>query len=190
MAISTPPMRQLSCVEMLYRIPENGKAEIVDGKVIWMSPTGAKPGRAATKIVVSLSLHEDKFGGGQAFGDNVGFLVALPNRGSFSPDAAWYDGSEDENDMKFLPSAPAFAVEVRSEGDYGPKADRQIAQKIADYFAAGTKVVWDVDLLSVDTVRVYRAGVAGIAAVYRSGDVAEAEPAVAGWIFPVALLFR
>ena len=32
-----------------------------------------------------------------------------------------------------------------------------MAQKRADYFAAGTLVVWDVDLLADDVVRVYRA---------------------------------
>ena len=36
-------------------------------------------------------------------------------------------------------------------------AEREMAEKRADYFAAGTKVVWDVDLLSEDVVRVYRA---------------------------------
>ena len=56
-----------------------------------------------------------------------------------------------------MPQAPVFAVEVRSEGDYGPAAEREMAAKRADYFAAGTKVVWDVDLLSDDVVRVYRA---------------------------------
>lgn len=30
------------------------------------------------------------------------------------------------------------AVEVRSEGDYGPLAEEKVAEKRADYFAAGT----------------------------------------------------
>jgi Uma2 family endonuclease len=49
--------------------------------------------------------------------------------------------------MKFFEGAPVFAVEVRSEGDYGPAAERELAEKRADYFAAGTLAVWDVDLL-------------------------------------------
>ena len=60
--------------------------------------------------------------------------------------------------MKFGEGAPVFAVEVRSEGDYGPAAERAMAQKRADYFAAGTLVVWDVDLLSDEIVKSYRAG--------------------------------
>jgi Uma2 family endonuclease len=91
--------------------------------------------------------------------------------------------------MKFLPEAPIFVVEVRSEGDYGPAAEREMAAKRADYFAAGTKVVWDVDLLSDDIVRVYRADSPLSPKVYRRGESAEAEPAVPGWAFPVEELF-
>ena len=84
-------------------------------------------------------------GGGYAFPDNVGFLVKLPGRESFSPDAAWYVGNVDS--MKFLQGAPALAVEVRSENDYGLTSERAIADKIADYFAVeqrsfGTWTCW------------------------------------------------
>ena len=91
--------------------------------------------------------------------------------------------------MKFLEGAPVFAVEVRSEGDYGPKAEARIARKRRDYFAAGTLVVWDVDLLSDGVVKVYRAGAPGNPTVYRRGAVAEAEPAIPGWRMPVDDLF-
>ena len=90
--------------------------------------------------------------------------------------------------MKFYEGAPVFAVEVRSEGDYGPRAERAMAAKRADYFAAGTLIVWDVDLLSDDVVRVYRAGEKE-PTIYRPGQVAEAEPAVPGWTMTVDDLF-
>jgi Uma2 family endonuclease len=79
---------------------------------------------------------------------------------------------------------------VRSEGDYGSKAEREMAKKRADYFAAGTKVVWDVDLQGDDVVRVYRAESPEIPTIYRRGETAEAEPAVPGWSFPVDELFE
>jgi Uma2 family endonuclease len=177
-------------IEALYNIPENGKAEIIDGEVIRLSPTGAGPGRAAGRIASDLSHHEDGHGGGYAFGGNVGFLVNLPGRKSFSPDAAWYTGPLPSEDLDFLPGAPAFAVEVRSKNDYGPKAERAIAQKIADYFAAGTQVVWDVDLLGIDIIRSYRASVQNTPLVFRRDDTADAEPAIPGWTMPVNTLFR
>ena len=129
-------------IEELYRVPENGKAEIVHGAVVRLSPAGAGPGRVAGRICLSLSRHEDLLsqtaGIRYALGGNVSFLVDLPGRSSFSPDAAWYTGPTDEDEMDFLTGAPAFAVEVRSKGDYGPKAEQAISEKIRDYFAAGT----------------------------------------------------
>lgn len=50
--------------------------------------------------------------------------------------------------------------------------------------------MWDVDLLSEDVVRVYRASDLTNPMIYRRGDVAEAEPAVPDWTFPVDDLFE
>ena len=146
-------VRAGATVEDLYRV--EGKAEIVNGELVLMSPTGFLPGRAGGAIYRSLLAYEEKTGGGYAFPDNVGFVVRLPNRRSFSPDAAFYVGEPCEG--KFLDGAPVFAAEVRSEDDYGPAAERRLAAKRADYFAAGTQVVWDVDLLRDEVVRSYAA---------------------------------
>ena len=174
-------------VEDLYRVPEHGKAEIVNGGLVLMSPTGALPSRASGAIHASLRVHERTRGGGLAYPDNAAFIVDLPHRRSFSPDAAFHRGTQPT--MRFVEGAPVFAVEVRSEGDYGPKAEEAMARKRADYLAAGTEVVWDVDLLSEDVIRVHRMG-HGEPMIYRRGDTAEAEPAVPGWRFPVDSLFE
>jgi Uma2 family endonuclease len=165
----------------------NGKAELMDGRIRLMSPTGFLPSYAAGEIYTSLRQYARRTRAGFALTDNVGFVVNLPNRKSFSPDAAFYTGAH--SGMKFLEGAPVFAVEVRSEGDYGPKAELEIAQKREDYFAAGSLVVWDVDILSADVVRAYRASEPTRAMIFRRGDQASAEPAVPGWTMPVDDLF-
>jgi Uma2 family endonuclease len=91
--------------------------------------------------------------------------------------------------MKFLSGAPAFAVEVRSENDYGPAAERGRAEKRRDYFDAGTLVVWDVDLLGDEVIRVYLFTDPETPTIYKRSDIAEAEPAVPGWSMPVDDLF-
>ena len=169
----------------LYKI--DGKAEIVGGRIVMMSPTGDMPGDAAGAIYVRLRQHARQFGG-RAYGDNVAFLADLPNRRSFCPDASYYTGPR--AGMKFLPQAPDFAAEVRSEGDYGPAAERAMATKRADYFAAGTKVVWDVDLLSEEIVRKYTAASPDSPTLFRRGEQADAEPAVPGWKILVDELFE
>jgi len=173
-------------IEDLYRIPDNGKAEILNGEIVLMSPTGDMPGRAGGSIYVSLRAIERQ-AGGRAYPDNVGFRVSLPNRKSFSPDVAFYVGTP--SGMKFLDGAPVFAAEIRSENDYGRAAEIEIAAKRTDYFAAGTLVVWDVDLLSVDVVKVYRAADPDNPKTYRRGELAEAEPAIPDWRMPVDELF-
>ena len=174
-------------IEDLYHVPENGKAEIVNGELKLMPPTGDAPSYASFEIAVSLRGYARQTKTGRAVVDNTGFRVHLPNRESFSPGAAFYTGSP--AGMKFFEGAPVFAVEVRSEGDYGPQAERELAAKRQDYFADGTLVVWDVDLLSAEVVKVYRASDSEHPTVYRRGEVAEAEPAVPGWRMPVDDLF-
>jgi Uma2 family endonuclease len=64
-----------------------------------------------------------------------------------------------------------------------------MAAKRADYFACGTLVVWDVDLLSPDVIKAYRAAQPDRPIIYRRGEIADAEPAVPGWRIPVDALF-
>jgi Uma2 family endonuclease len=173
-------------IEDLYSLPDNAKAEVVDGEVVLMSPTGEMPGRAGGSIYVSLRQHEGRTPG-RAYPDNVGFRVNLPNRESFSPDVAWYTGPS--RGMKFAEGAPVFAVEVRSEYDYGPIAEQLMAAKRSDYFATGTQVVWDVDLLGTDVIKSYDAISPDSPRVFRRGDIADAEPAVPGWRMSVDQLF-
>jgi Uma2 family endonuclease len=170
----------------LYRVPDKGKAELVNGDLVLMSPTGGVPGRAAGRIYRSLDDYERESGGGYAFPDNVGFVVDLPDRRSFSPDAAFWVG-ELPAGGQFLTGAPVFAVEVRSENDYGPEADEAelaLARKRADYFAAGTQVVWDVDVLREGEIRSYRSDSPQRPAIFRRGQRADADPALPGWSIP------
>ncbi|HYX13915.1 MAG TPA: hypothetical protein VE944_06005 [Nostoc sp.] len=64
-----------------------------------------------------------------------------------------------------------------------------MASKHPDYFAAGTLVVWDVDVLKEEVIRVYRASNPEEPKVYRRGELPEAEPAAPGWTMLVDNLF-
>jgi len=173
-------------IDDLYGV--DGKAELVGGEIVHMAPTGDDPAQASFEVAVALKQYARKAKRGLAVPDNAGFRVRLANRESFSPDAAFYTGPR--TGMDFYEGAPAFAVEVRSRGDYGPLAEQEMAQKRADYFAAGTQVVWDVDLQAPEfVVNVYRATDPDRPTRYRRGEIAEAEPAVPGWTMPVDDLF-
>jgi Uma2 family endonuclease len=172
-------------IEDLYKV--EGKAELVNGEIVEMPPAGDDPGRASLKVAARLLIHEEHTGSGRAYPYGTGFRVNLPHRESFSPDAAYHIGPR--TGMRFLDSAPVFAVEVRSENDYGPAAERAMRAKRADYFACGTQVVWDVDLQSEHVVKSYKATDPENPVIYRRGEMADAEPAVPGWRMAVDELF-
>ena len=139
----------------LYRV--EGKAELIDGRIVPLMATGRRPSRVASRIFRSLDDYAQAIGRGEAYTDNMGFAVAplASGRESFSPDASYFLGPFPANEMRFLVGPPVFAVEVRSENDYGEAAERARAAKRADYFEAGTLVVWDVDPIA-DRILKYR----------------------------------
>ena len=191
MSISTTPPVVFgpATLDDLYRV--EGKAELVAGRIIHTVGSGFKPSRVAFKIAIRLELYSVEVGVGVAFSDGMvfGMLPPLRNgRQSFSPDACYYTGPLPANRMRFAEGSPGFAVEVRSENDYGPAAETAMRAKRADYFEAGTAVVWDVDP-EAQVIRSYRGDSAIPIATFRPGDIADADPAVAGWRVAVADLF-
>jgi hypothetical protein len=64
-----------------------------------------------------------------------------------------------------------------------------MAKKRGDSFAAGTVVVWDIDVLSPDVIKSYNADDPETPKIFRRGDIADAEPAVPGWRISVDELF-
>ncbi|MFO0803065.1 MAG: Uma2 family endonuclease [Gemmataceae bacterium] len=165
---------------------EPGKAELIDGRIVQDTATGIRPSRIAARIFRSLDDHATSSGHRYAFTDTLRYAVPelFSGRESFSPDASYYDGPLSENTMKFVEGPPTFAVEVRSENDYGPAAERQIATKRADYFEAGTAVVWDVDAMARE-IRSYRATAPDQPVIFAAGSQADAVPTVPGWTVAV-----
>jgi Uma2 family endonuclease len=169
-----------------------GKAELVAGRIVTQMPSGDLPSSAAFEIAVKLREHANSTGHGKAYPDGIGYALPAPlpvsGRESFSPDASFYDGVHPVTRMRFMKGLPSLAVEVRSENDYGPSAESDMAEKRADYFTAGTLVVWDVDPLA-ETIAVYKATTPATPTTFRRGEVADAEPALPGWRLNVDDIF-
>jgi len=188
MSAATSTVSQRQTLADLART--EGKAELIGGRIVPLMATGHEPNRVAFRIARSLDDHSEQTGRGVAYTDNMGFGVPeLPSgRESFSPDAAFYDGPLPDNLMEFVYGPPTLAVEVRSENDYGAAAEAGMAAKRADYFLAGTLVVWDVDPIA-ECVRKYRSDSPDQPVVFARGQVADAEPALPGWRMPVDRIF-
>ena len=165
-----------------------GKAELIAGRIVTFMATGDLPNELAFRIARKLADYAD-VQGGRVHTDGIGYRVPelLSGRETFSPDCAYYTGRLPANRMKFIDGPPDFAVEVRGEGDYGFAAEQEMAAKRADYFEAGTLVLWDVDPLA-KTVRKFNAD--GTDQLFIEQDTANAEPAAPGWALPLEWLFR
>jgi Uma2 family endonuclease len=124
-------------IENVYKV--ESKAELVNGTIVEMPPAGEAPTIAGGHIFVRLYEYACETQHGRAFTNNAGFRVRLPHRESLSPSAAYHTCPR--TGMRFLEGTPVSAVEVRSENDYGPAAERAMQEKRADYFACATLVV-------------------------------------------------
>jgi Uma2 family endonuclease len=190
MSISTvsPSPTQPATSDDLAKV--KGKPELIAGRIVHYMATGHLPSRVLFRIARGLDDHAELTAHGVVFSDNIGFAKAILRSGreSFSPDASLYTGPLPSNPLRFIPGAPAFAVEVRSEGDCGDAAIEAMASKRAGYFPAGTVVVWDVDPVARSVLK-YRADSPAQPIRFVSGDEAGAEPAVPGWRMPVDRMF-
>lgn len=165
-----------------------GQLEIVDDRLVVHTPNGWRNARARGSVLFSLMEYEKaREGDGSVFGGTVGYPVNAPHRKAICADISWYTGPLDDD---FDTTPPAFAVEVRDFANYDIEAEEFFAIKRADYFAAGAQVVWDVDVLREKVIHVYRSSDPEHPTIYRRGEVADAEPAVPGWRFPVNELWR
>ncbi|MGL4421479.1 MAG: Uma2 family endonuclease [Gemmataceae bacterium] len=167
-----------------------GPAELIGGRIVRFMPSGRRHGRLVGWIFLRLQDYVQKTGRGEAHTDGVGYAVdELPSgRASFSPDVSYHTIPPQADDSNFIAGAPDFAVEVRSQNDYGPTAERSLAAKRADYFQAGTLAVWDVDPVA-ECIHLYSAATPDSATVFTVTDLAHAEPALPGWTLPVGMLF-
>ncbi|MFM7316365.1 MAG: Uma2 family endonuclease [bacterium] len=180
--------RKPATIDDLYRV--EGKAELVGGEIVHMSPSGFRHSRLIRVILDSLYQYECESRSGVALGDPCGFLCDLPNRQSFCPDVSYYTGPIPDDPDAFLPEPPTFAVEIRSANDYGPAAEKAMAEKRADYFAAGTRAVWDVDPDGPAIVGLYLHTQPENAIAFQKDDIAHAEPALPGWRFEMKLILN
>ncbi|MBX9678317.1 MAG: Uma2 family endonuclease [Gemmataceae bacterium] len=168
-----------------------GKAELIGGKLVPFKANGFRPGRIVGRIIRSLDNFAEVTRSGVAFTGTIAYAVPELSSGreSFSPDASFFTGPTPENEMAFPAGAPIFAIEVRSDGDYGPAAEREMATKWADYFEAGTEIVWDVDPIA-ETIRSYSRSAPETPTTFEAGMLADAGSALPGWSMDVTTLFR
>ncbi|MGL4554115.1 MAG: Uma2 family endonuclease [Gemmataceae bacterium] len=167
-----------------------GRAELIGGRVVELMPTGDEHVEIAGNIYRHLWEYARRTGRGRPRTDGLGYAVPMLRSGreSFQPDASFYVQPRPADRSDFVEGPPLFAAEVRSKSDRGPAAEAEMAAKREDYFEAGTEVVWDINPLTEEVHRYCRGE--ATPAVFRRGDLADAEPALPGWTMSVEDVFH
>ncbi|MGD9561719.1 MAG: Uma2 family endonuclease [Pyrinomonadaceae bacterium] len=131
------------------------RAELTkDGDVIIMPPTGFESSEENSEIVFQLKAWAKKDRAGRVTESNGAYI--LPNGATKAPDAAWIrkerlEQFSEEERKKFLPIAPDFVVELRSESD---SLNEQQA-KMEEWIENGVRLAWLIDT-KTKRVHIYR----------------------------------
>ena len=117
------------------------RLELIRGELIVMSPTKPLHGIVCARLAAALINFVEANDLGMAFGAETGFVVERDPDSVLGADAAFVSKERlttVDNFEKFFPFAPDLAIEVLSPSN----AVREIHEKIALYFAAGSRAVW------------------------------------------------
>ena len=137
--------RPVANVEDLYRLPDDGRRyELIAGTVVSEPLPGFRHGRVVARIVSLLRAFAEAQGLGEVVTADTGFVLARGPDTLRGPDVAFVDNGRlpsASEESKAFEGAPDLAVEVVSPSN---RPD-EVHAKVADYLAAGTRLVWVVD---------------------------------------------
>ena len=127
--------------------------DLWDGEVIEMAPAGADHGAIAMRAGYLVFSYARRHGLGRTYAAETGFVLDEVRQRVLGPDVAFVRRERVTQQPRrgFFRGAPDLAVEVRSPS----QSHQEMATKANGYLAAGTRLVWVVDLDS-RTVTVYR----------------------------------
>lgn len=161
-----------------------GPCELVKGELLMMTPAGSFHGRVEGNVSFALFkwVRDNKLG--MVFPGDTGFLLQQSPDTVRSPDVAFVQRQRIPAvpPQGFFPGSPDLAVEIRSPND----RPKDIEEKIRDYLAAGSLVVWEVDPAS-RTVAVHRYGVQP--EILREDDTLVEEELLPGFSLSVKEIF-
>ena len=127
-----------------------------NGDLLIMSPTGGETGNRNIELAYQLQAWSRQNQLGLAFDSSTGFK--LPNGADRSPDAAWiplakWERLTSQQQQKFLPLCPDFAVELLSPSDKLEKTQ----DKMQEYLDNGMVLGWLINRKDKQ-VEIYRQG--------------------------------
>lgn len=187
-AVGTAPLsakkRTLLTADDLWRMPRDGRRyELVKGELVEMTPVGPRHGAIARRLGAKLGEFTDAHRLGETMVE-TGFCLECQPDTVRAPDVSFLSTERmpPEDHEGYVPGAPDLAVEIVSPGD----RDTDIQDKVMDYLAHGTRLVWVVRPRQ-RTVTIYRPD--GTVRVLRETETLEGEGVMPGFSLPLRELF-
>lgn len=172
--------------EQLARMPNLGPCELVDGRIVPLSPAGSRHNTIVGRINRLLSRHVDKHDLGLVTSGEGGYLVRRDPDRVRAPDLAFVShetiAHAEAEDSTYYPHAPDLAIEVLSPDD----AWQDVEERMRDYLGAGGKAVWVVNP-AAESVHVYGRSARG--KILGRGDTIDGGDALPGFKAKVAEFF-
>ena len=143
--MAVPDRRPLVTAEELFELLEDGsRYELVEGELIPMTPAGARHGAIAFRIAHLLAEFVEAHDLGVGGAAEPGFILQRNPDVVRAPDVSFVAQARIPATgipTSYWPFAPDLAVEVVSPSD----RLSDVHTKLADYFSAGTRLVWVIE---------------------------------------------
>ena len=175
----------LLTAEEVERISLPGKqVELVRGRLVVREPPGTWHGAIAAKLAYYLGHFVYRHELGLVFAQDTGFKIAADPDTVRAPDVAFVarERAGLVRARGYAALAPDLLAEILSPDD----APAEVLAKVADWLAAGTRLVWLVDPQRLE-VRVYRRD--GSLSVLRENDSLDGEDVLPGFGCPLMQVF-
>ena len=139
--------RAVTAEDLLELGDDGQRHELVAGLLLTEPPASYRHGRISARIFGLLRDFVEARGLGDVVSVDTGFLLTRSPDTVRAPDVAFVsrERAGQAGDQGFFPGPPDLAVEVLSPTD----RPGEVHAKVADYLAAGTRIVWTVDPVAV-----------------------------------------
>ena len=166
----------LVTAEQLYTDFADKRVELVRGVVVVCEPPGYTHGKVVANLTTQLGVYAQRTGAGEAVAGDTGFTLARDPDTVRGPDVAFVRRERllDPEPVGYPNLAPDLAIEVWSP----TSRPAEMLAKVADYLAAGTRLVWVIHPQRREA-RVYRAD--GSEALVTADGMLEGEDVLPGF---------
>lgn len=183
--LTAPPETKLITGDELLAMGDIGPSELIDGRIIYMSPVGDEHGSIAFNLGGKLKAFVQERNLGRVTGGEVGIYIRRNPDRIRAADVAFISRERGGGrpGKGFLQIAPELVVEIMSPDDRW----QDMRKKIEEYFSIGVDRVWVVEPEN-RTVLIYRSSTEIMK--LGEGDVLKGESVLEGFEMPVTKLFE